>query len=599
MSPDPLAVLQSTFGFRQFRGLQAEVIKEVLAGRDAMVLMPTGGGKSLCYQIPALIRPGTGIVISPLIALMQDQVEALHQIGVRADYLNSSLTLEDQHRVERKLIQGEVDILYVAPERLITARFLNLLDRLTISLFAIDEAHCVSQWGHDFRSDYLGLSILHQRFANIPRIALTATADLRTRQEIAARLDLGAARLFLNSFDRPNIRYTILPKESPKQQLLRFLKQAHAENAGIVYCQSRRKTEETAAFLNEEGFTALPYHAGLDPQERRENQRRFLVEDSLIMVATIAFGMGIDKPNVRFVAHLDLPRSPEAYYQESGRCGRDGLPAEAWMVYGVKDVVLHRQRIDESEANEAHKHSERQRLDALLGICETTECRREPLLRYFGETLHGKCGNCDNCLSPPQTFDATQAAQMALSCAYRTGQVYGVQYLIDVLTGATNERITRQGHERSSTFGIGKAISSKVWRSVFRQLINRGHLRVDMEQHGALKLTESCRAILKGDTQLKLRLDDPKAKGARQGSVGGSSSLGHEGLFEALRQLRRELAESQGVPPYLIFQDVTLREITATRPRTLAELGQISGIGQKKLERYGDSVLEVVWTEEG
>lgn len=597
MRPKPLDLLQSTFGFRQFRGCQAEVIDELIAGRDAMVLMPTGGGKSLCYQIPALIRPGTGIVISPLIALMQDQVEALHQLGVKANYLNSSQSPDDQYRVERELAEGELDILYVAPERLTTPRFLNLLDRLALSLFAIDEAHCVSQWGHDFRSDYLNLSILHQRFAHVPRIALTATADLRTREEIALRLDLRLARRFITSFDRPNIRYTLLPKESPKQQLLRFLRQGRSEQAGIVYCQSRRKTEEIAAFLNASGFKALAYHAGLDAMARRENQRRFQLEEGLIMVATIAFGMGIDKPNVRFVAHLDLPRNPEAFYQESGRCGRDGQPAEAWMVYGVQDVVLHRQRIEESEANETFKRIERQRLDALLGICETTTCRRAPLLRYFGESLEGPCGNCDNCLTPPPTFDATEAAQMALSCAYRTGQSFGAQYLIDVLSGIANERITRQGHQRMSTFGIGKAHSSRVWRSIFRQLILRGHLAVDADQHGALKLTESCRALLRGEATLTLRADTPKTRDLRNGKSMGDSQLDQEGLFEALRQLRRDLAEAQGVPPYLIFQDVTLREITVHRPRTLEALGRISGIGQKKLERYGESVLELVMTE--
>ncbi len=592
----PLTVLQTTFGYPAFRGLQGLIVEEVLAGRDALVLMPTGGGKSLCYQIPALIRPGTGLVVSPLIALMQDQVEALRQLGIQAAFLNSSLALEEQRDVERQFAAGQLDLLYVAPERLNTERFLSLLTRTPISLFAIDEAHCVSQWGHDFRADYLQLSLLHQRFPEIPRIALTATADERTRQEIIARLALEQARVFCSGFDRPNIRYTIAAKRQARAQLLHFLRAEHAGDAGIVYCLSRKKVEETAAYLSDQGFTALPYHAGLATGTRQEHQRRFLMEDGIIIVATIAFGMGIDKPNVRFVAHLDLPKSPEAYYQETGRAGRDGEPADAWMVYGLQDVVTLRQMVEASDADERHKRVERARLDAMLGLCEVTSCRRQTLLRYFGEELPEPCGNCDNCLSPPATWDGTEAARMALSCAYRANQRFGAHHLIDVLLGRNNERIERLGHRHLSTYGIGKQLDEKQWLSVFRQLITLGYLNIDHEAHGALRLTEAARPILRGEIPLRLRLDEDKRLARRQASQTGTllADPDHHALWDALRGLRKRLAETQGVPPYVIFQDSVLLDMVQQRPRTLAEMGRLSGVGQKKLERYGQDFLALI-----
>ena len=595
MPSTPLEILQTTFGYDTFRGLQQDIIDELVAGQDALVLMPTGGGKSLCYQIPALVRPGTGIVVSPLIALMQDQVEALQQLGIRAAFLNSSLSLEQQRSVEQAFSGGQLDVLYVAPERLNTERFLSLLGRTAISLFAIDEAHCVSQWGHDFRADYLQLSLLHQQFPDIPRIALTATADERTRQEIIVRLGLEQARVFCSGFDRPNIRYTIAPKQNARAQLLHFLRAEHPGDAGIVYCLSRRKVEDTAAFLADQGLTALPYHAGLSAEERQRHQRRFLMEDGVVMVATIAFGMGIDKPNVRFVAHLDLPRSMEAYYQETGRAGRDGEPANAWMVYGLQDVITLRQMVESSSADERHKWLERHRLDAMLGLCEVTSCRRQTLLRYFSEELPEPCGNCDNCLSPPATWDGTDAARKALSCAYRASQRFGAHHLIDILLGRNSERMDRFGHRHLSTYGIGRDLDEKQWLSVFRQLITLGYLQVDHEGHGALKLTEAARPILRGEASLLLRRDEEKRLARRSGATPTAlADPDNHRLWEALRQLRKQLAETQGVPPYVIFQDAVLMEMIERRPADLTALGQLSGVGVRKLERYGEDFLRVI-----
>ena len=595
MPSTPLEILQNTFGYDTFRGLQQDIIDELVAGQDALVLMPTGGGKSLCYQIPALVRPGTGIVVSPLIALMQDQVEALQQVGIHAAFLNSSLSLEQQRSVEQAFSGGQLDVLYVAPERLNTERFLGLLGRTAISLFAIDEAHCVSQWGHDFRADYLQLSLLHQQFPAIPRIALTATADERTRQEIIVRLGLEQARVFCSGFDRPNIRYTIAPKQNARAQLLHFLRAEHPGDAGIVYCLSRRKVEDTAAFLADQGLTALPYHAGLSAEERQRHQRRFLMEDGVVMVATIAFGMGIDKPNVRFVAHLDLPRSMEAYYQETGRAGRDGEPANAWMVYGLQDVITLRQMVESSSADERHKWLERHRLDAMLGLCEVTSCRRQTLLRYFSEELPEPCGNCDNCLSPPATWDGTDAARKALSCAYRAGQRFGAHHLIDILLGRNSERMDRLGHRHLSTYGIGRDLDEKQWLSVFRQLITLGYLQVDHEGHGALKLTEAARPILRGEASLLLRRDEEKRLARRSSATPTAlADPGNHRLWEELRQLRKQLAETQGVPPYVIFQDAVLMEMIERRPTNLSALGQLSGVGVRKLERYGEDFLRVI-----
>ena len=606
MSKSPLQVLRTVFGYERFRGLQADVVDRLIGGGDALVLMPTGGGKSLCYQIPALIRPGTGIVVSPLIALMQDQVDALRQLGVDAAFLNSTLGLDEQRQVERRFLDGSLDLLYVAPERLTTERFLATLEQARVSLFAIDEAHCVSQWGHDFRADYWQLSLLHQRFPQIPRIALTATADERTRQEIVTRLGLEEAEVFCSGFDRPNIRYTIATKRNPRAQLLHFLRSEHPDDAGIVYCLSRRKVEETAEFLDGQGFTALPYHAGMTGGERQINQRRFLMEEGVIVVATIAFGMGIDKPNVRFVAHLDLPKSLEAYYQETGRAGRDGLAANAWMVYGLNDVITLRKMVEDSEADEMHKRVERHKLESMLGFCEVTSCRRQTLLRYFSEELARPCGNCDNCLAPPATWDGTEAARMALSCVYRTNQRFGAHHVIDVLLGRAGERIQRLGHDHLSTYGIGKNLDEKQWLSVFRQLITLGYLAVDYDAHGALKLTDACRPVLRGEAQLRLRRDEEKPVSSRErrgeGKSAGraalsSASLAHpenNRLWEALRALRKQLAADQGVPPYVIFQDSVLMDMVQVRPRSLAEFGKLFGIGARKLERYGADFLGVI-----
>ncbi len=566
-----------------------------MAGQDALVLMPTGGGKSLCYQIPALIRPGVGIVISPLIALMQDQVSALLQVGVKAAFLNSTLTQEDVRIIEQQLLRGELDLLYIAPERLTSARTLALFERLEIALFAIDEAHCVSQWGHDFRADYLQLSMLHERFPDIPRIALTATADEKTRQEIMQRLGLEQARLFQSGFDRPNIRYRIVQKQNARQQLLDFIRAEHAGDAGIVYCLSRKKVDATAEWLRTKGINALPYHAGMTADLRQQNQHRFLMEDGLVIVATIAFGMGIDKPNVRFVAHLDLPKSVEAYYQETGRAGRDGLPADAWMAYGLQDVITLRQMLADSNADEAHKRLEYHKLESMLALCEQVHCRRQALLSYFGDILAQPCGNCDTCLEPVVTWDGTLAAQQALSCIYRTEQRFGVNYLIDVLLGKDNERIKSFGHDRQSTFGIGKELDENQWRSVFRQLVARGLVAVDFDGYGAFKLTEACRPILRGEQQLMLRKDlQPgkikRSKGESRQFVDSQDAL----LWNALRAKRRELADAQDVPPYVIFHDATLMAMLEAKPVTHQQMGLLSGIGERKLALYGDEFLAVL-----
>ena len=599
MNDQALQILRSTFGYESFRAPQAEVIATLMAGRDALVLMPTGGGKSLCFQIPAIARPGTGIVVSPLIALMQDQVAALKQAGVRAEFLNSSLSASAARAVEQQLVQGELDLLYVAPERLMMARMLDLLSSLNIALFAIDEAHCVSQWGHDFRPEYIQLSVLHERFPAIPRIALTATADEPTRREIITRLGLNAARIFISSFDRPNIRYRIAQNPGgAREQLLSFIRQEHAGEAGIVYCLSRKRVDEVAAWLAEKGLAALPYHAGLESAVRAANQTRFLNEEGVIMVATIAFGMGIDKPNVRFVAHLNLPKSVEAYYQETGRAGRDGLPADAWMMYGLQDVITLRQMLETSESDEAHKRVERHKLDAMLGLSELTTCRRQALLSYFSETRAHACGNCDNCILPPETWDASVPAQKALSCVHRTGQRFGVNYLIDVLLGKVDERIQRFGHDAITTFGIGRDLSALEWRGIYRQLIARSLLAVDLEGHGGLRLTDACRPILRGEESVWLRreLKPSRAKKTKTTRATASPFTDErdQNLWEALRTLRRKLASTQGVPPYVVFHDATLAEMVAVRPKSLAEFAHISGVGERKLAAYGQEFIAVI-----
>ncbi|TDG12138.1 DNA helicase RecQ [Seongchinamella unica] len=588
-----LNILRNTFGYDSFRPPQGDIIDTVIAGGDALVLMPTGGGKSLCYQIPALARPGCGVVISPLIALMQDQVSALQQVGVRAAFLNSTLDSGRAREVEEDLLQGQLDLLYIAPERLTQERTHALLQQAPLALFAIDEAHCVSQWGHDFRADYLQLSLLHEQFPDVPRIALTATADKRTRKEIIQRLDLGAARQFIAGFDRPNIRYRIGLKQNAKQQLLRFLQDEHPRDAGIVYCLSRKKTEDIAFWLQDQGFNALPYHAGLDAAIRADYQSRFLREDAVIMVATVAFGMGIDKPDVRFVAHLDMPKTVEAYYQETGRAGRDGAPADAWMVYGLQDVIKLRQMLAGSEGSEEHKRAEQHRLNAMLGLCEITSCRRQSLLKYFGEHLQHACGNCDSCLDPVATWDGTEAARKALSVVYRTGQRFGVNHLVDVLRGSEAERIHQFDHQLLPTYGVGKDLDANQWRSVFRQLVARGYLRVDMDRFGALCLEEQCRPLLRGEENIQLRRDAAKGQGKQRTRTALPENIDVE-LWEALRDRRRELAEDQGVPPYVIFHDRTLQEICLIRPRNLAQFGRLSGVGERKLDKYGESFIQVV-----
>ena len=592
-----LAVLKDTYGYSAFRGHQGEAIACALNGLDCVVLMPTGGGKSLCYQIPPLVTGGCALVVSPLIALMQDQVAALERAGVAAACLNSSLSSSEQTQVIRRLRDGELRLLYVAPERVLQPRTVEALREASISLIAIDEAHCVSQWGHDFRQDYLELGALAEHFPGVPRMALTATADERTRADIAARLALDAPHWFIGGFDRPNIRYTVRARGNARQQLETFLAQFRGQ-AGIVYCMTRRKVEETAESLCAAGFKALPYHAGLEQRTRADNQTRFLREDGLIMVATIAFGMGIDKPDVRFVAHLDLPKSVESYYQETGRAGRDGEPAEAWMVYGLQDVVRLRQMVDESPSSEEHKRVERHKLDALLGWCEATTCRRQPLLEYFGEYHTEPCGNCDNCLEPPATWDATEDAQKLLSWVSRTGQRFGAAHVIDVLRGVDNDKVRQHQHAELSTFGIGSAHSVLHWRSVLRQLMVRGVLVADVERFGALRLEADARALLRGETSLFLREDIAVARTPKRKAASASVEVPlddeDQALWERLRAVRKRLADADGVPPYVIFHDRTLKEMASRRPTSLSAMLTITGVGQAKLERYGADFLEVL-----
>ena len=605
LTPDALSVLNSVFGLPGFRGEQEKIIGHVTDGGNCLVLMPTGGGKSLCYQLPALLREGCGIVVSPLIALMRDQVAGLLEAGVRAAVLNSTLTYDEATAVEARLLAGDLDLLYVAPERLLTPRCLNLLGRAKVALFAIDEAHCVSQWGHDFRPEYIGLSVIAERFPEVPRIALTATADELTRKEIIDRLGLNGAPCFVASFDRPNIRYEIVDKQNAPAQLKAFISERHAGDAGIVYCLSRAKVEDTAAALTKAGIAALPYHAGLDASMRSRNQDRFINEDGIVIVATVAFGMGIDKPDVRFVAHLDLPKSIEAYYQETGRAGRDGKPSSAWMAYGLSDIVQQRRMIEESSGAEAFKRVSIGKLDALVGLAETTNCRRTRLLGYFGEaTTTAGCGNCDNCLSPPKLRDGKVMAQKLLSCAYRTGQRFGAMHLIDVLVGRLTERVQQFGHDKISVFGIGRELNEKQWRAALRQLVAMGHLRPDAEAFGALKLTETARGVLKGETDVMLREETPGSRlrasraRSRRGDLaaasGTSGETGHPALVGALRAWRSEVARQRGVPAYVVLHDATIDGIAASRPTTLTQLRDIPGIGDKKLEHYGDELLALV-----
>ena len=605
MTQKALEILNSLYGYDSFRGHQADIIEHVAEGNNALVLMPTGGGKSLCYQIPSLLRDGVGIIISPLIALMQDQVGAMQQLGVKAAFLNSSLSRSEQNEIEQQLMAGQLDLLYIAPERLIQPYVLDMLGRCRLALFAIDEAHCVSQWGHDFRSDYLSLSILAERFSAIPRIALTATADIRTRKEIVERLSLEGAKAYISGFDRPNIRYAIANKTTPKKQLLAFLQQRKSE-AGIVYCLSRKKVEDTAEWLSQQGYNALPYHAGLPSQLRQTHQNRFLREDGVIIVATIAFGMGIDKPDVRFVAHLDLPKSIEAYYQETGRAGRDGQPADAWMVYGLQDVVRLQQMAQGSDGSEQFKRAERHKLDAMLGLCEVTSCRRKVLLSYFADEAPNQCGNCDNCQMPPETWDGTEAAQKVLSCVYRTGQRFGLVHVMDVLQGKENEKVLQHGHQQLSTFGIGSDTHEAQWRSVIRQLVVRGFLRVDLEGYSALQLTDLCRPVLKGEQELHLRKEEVKAPSLKGGSKGGTKGGGKKSagkvqiapedqeLWDELRECRKYLAEEHNVPPYVIFHDATLKEMLDMMPMSGSELLTLTGVGDSKLEKYGADFIEII-----
>ena len=602
MDATPQQILQDVFGYESFRGLQEPIIERVIDGGDALVLMPTGGGKSLCYQVPSIIRDGTGLIVSPLIALMQDQVDALCEAGVRATFINSSLPPAEAHRIEREMIEGAYDLVYVAPERLATASFLEVLGRTKLALFAIDEAHCLSQWGHDFRPEYRRLDLLHRRFPDVPRLALTATADEQTRDEILQHLELPAEGLFVSGFDRPNIRYEVVNKSNARQQLLRFIQSRHDGESGIVYCMSRKKTEQTAEFLSGKGVAAIPYHAGMPAEQRQAHQQRFIREEGLVIVATIAFGMGIDKPDVRYVAHLDLPKSLEAYYQETGRAGRDGLPADAWMCYGYGDAVFIRQLVERSEAPPDRKQLEHRKLNALLGYCESADCRRAVLLRYFGERRDGGCDHCDTCCHPVQTYDGTTEAQKALSNIYRTGQCYGASYLADVLVGKDDERIGRNGHESISTFGIGTEHDRKGWLGVYRQLVAAGLVLVE-PQHGGLMLKEEALPVLQGERKVRLRLDPKPAKPPKKNrsrSRGGrsmdqvlESSLDRD-LFEQLRTKRSELATRRNVPPYVIFHDKTLIEMVLTKPASLETMAEVSGVGKQKLKKYGQAFLEVI-----
>jgi len=588
-----LRILQETFGYSAFREPQAAVIEAVINGDDALLLMSTGGGKSLCYQIPAIIRPGCGIVISPLIALMQDQVAALRLLGIRANFLNSTLNAEEVYAIESSLRNDELDLLYIAPERLNQSRTLDLLRNASISLFAIDEAHCVSQWGHDFRADYLELNQLQHIFPTVPRIALTATADARTRAEIIDNLGLNSAHQFVVGFDRPNIQYRISLKTNPRNQLFQFLKAEHSTDAGIVYCLSRKKTEDTAEWLSNNGFKALAYHAGLPPEVRAERQRRFLTEEGMIIVATIAFGMGIDKPDVRFVAHLDLPKTIEAYYQETGRAGRDGLPANAWMVYGLQDVTKLRQMLGQSQGTEQYKRVEQIKLNAMLGFCEISTCRRHALLAYFDEASSEQCGNCDTCLVPVETWEGTEAAQKALSVIYRTDQRFGVSHLVDVLLGKETDKILQFEHHHLPVFGIGTELDSKEWQSVFRQLIAAGHVIADADRFGGLVLTEKCRPLLRGQESIRFR-KDPVQKTAKRLTKTPLPEDIDVALWEALRAHRRDLAEEQGVPPYVIFHDSTLQSMAELMPSTLEAFGDLPGVGTRKLDKYGQGFINII-----
>jgi len=607
---DALSVLNSVFGLSAFRGAQEEIVRHVTGGGNCLVLMPTGGGKSLCYQLPSLLREGCGIVVSPLIALMRDQVAGLVEAGVNAAVLNSTLSAQETSEVERRLIAGDLDLLYVAPERLLTPRCLSLLDQAKIALFAIDEAHCVSQWGHDFRPEYIGLSAIAERFPNVPRMALTATADELTRQEIAERLSLVGEPRFVSSFDRPNIRYEIVDKQNSLVQLKNLIAERHAGEAGIVYCLSRAKVEDVAASLSDAGIPALPYHAGLDAGVRARNQDRFINEDGIVIVATVAFGMGIDKPDVRFVAHLDLPKSIEAYYQETGRAGRDGKPSSAWMTYGLSDIVQQRRMIDESNGSDAYKRVSIGKLDALVALAETASCRRRRLLAYFGEKLHAEnCGNCDNCLSPPRVRDGKVLAQKLLSCVYRTGQRFGAMHLIDVLVGRLTERVTQLGHDKLSVFGVGRELNERQWRAVLRQVVAMGHLRADGEAFGALKLTESARGVLKGETEVELREQpegsrnratrDKSRRGALAPASAGQGKTQNPALHAALRAWRSDVARQRGVPAYVVLHDSTIDGIAAVRPTSRDQLRGIAGIGDKKLEHYGDDLVALVKANEG
>lgn len=596
-----LHVLQTIFGYPSFRGQQADIVELVATGGDALVLMPTGGGKSLCYQIPALLREGVGIVISPLIALMQDQVDALDELGVRAAFLNSTQSYKEAAAIEQRVRKGDIDLLYIAPERLMTPRCIDLLESSRIALFAIDEAHCVSQWGHDFRPEYIQLSILHERFPTIPRIALTATADPQTRAEIAQRLQLENAQQFVASFDRPNIFYHIVEKTNGRKQLLDFIASTHPNDAGIVYCLSRKKVEETAAFLNANGLNALAYHAGMDLSERTTNQARFLREETIIMVATIAFGMGIDKPDVRFVAHLDLPKSLEGYYQETGRAGRDGGAATAWMTYGLQDVVQQRRMIDESEANETFKRVQGSKLDAMLGLCETLGCRRVRLLDYFGQAST-PCGHCDTCISPPQSFDGTVPIQKLLSTIYRVDQRFGAGHVLDVLRGISSDKIKQWRHDQLSTYGIGQNYGEAEWRAILRQCIALGLVHVDHDAYSALKLMPDARPVLRGERAIQLRKYQKPVKQKKSSFQSGKSKLSEDIdlshaehiLFDQLRAWRREAAREHNVPAYVIFHDATLREIARAKPNSLEDLSIVSGVGQKKLVTYGEEILKAI-----